>query len=65
MSSLRLENSKYVETGSFEELNLAINQVTSIELSGDRSQKGGWLLIKAGEIIDLRSLVEVDSAITG
>jgi hypothetical protein len=44
---------------------LAINQVTSIELSGDRSQKGGWLLIKAGEVIDLRSQVEVDSAITG
>lgn len=53
------------------ELNLAtiitgIAQVTSIELSSDRNQEpGGWLLIKAGEIIDLRSLIEVDSAITG
>ena len=70
LSSLQLADSQYLETDS-RELNLAtiitgIAQVTSIELSSDRNQEpGGWLLIKAGEIIDLRSLVEVDSAITG
>lgn len=70
LSSLQLADSQYLETDS-RELNLAtiitgIAQVTSIELSSDRNQEpGGWLLIKAGEIIDLRSLVEVNSAITG
>ncbi|MBE5231750.1 MAG: hypothetical protein INR81_22710 [Microcystis aeruginosa PMC 728.11] len=70
LSSLQLVDSQYLETNSLE-LNLAtiitgIAQVTSIQLSSDRNQEpGGWLLIKAGEVIDLRSLVEVNSAITG
>lgn len=70
LSSLQLADSQYLETNSLE-LNLAtiitgIAQVTSIQLSSDRNQEpGGWLLIKAGEVIDLRSLVEVNSAITG
>ncbi|MFM6899965.1 MAG: hypothetical protein ACKPKF_22775 [Microcystis panniformis] len=64
LSSLQLVDSQYLETNSLE-LNLAtiitgIAQVTSIQLSSDRNQEGGWLLIKAGEVIDLRSQVEVD-----
>jgi len=65
LSSLQLADSQYLETDS-RELNLAtiitdIEQVTSIKLSSDRNREpGGWLLIKAEEVIDLRSQIEVD-----
>jgi hypothetical protein len=65
LSSLQLADSQYLETDS-RELNLAtiitdIEQVTSIKLSSDRNREPGrWLLIKAEEVIDLRSQIEVD-----